>query len=278
MRPDYFKAILPVASSLTQDSLIALLADEGFDGFEQTPEALIAYTHEETALTSLEAICRQYDLTCHTETLPAQNWNEVWESNFQPVVIPGFCAVLAPFHPAAAAVDYTIRIMPKMSFGTGHHATTSMMLESLRHLDLNGKTVLDFGAGTGVLAILAKMKGAAEVTAIDNDDWAFENCRENVSANQTEVTVLQGSLEAVAGRTYDLILANINRHILLQYMDAMHGCLNPGGQLLLSGILAEDEPVIRESARAAGFIAEGLMEKKNWLCLSFLAAPEQELE
>lgn len=265
----YFKASISTPDTATQESLIALLTEAGFDGFEQEGNLLTAYTGNKNHLAALEEICDVYTCPFHTEVLPVQNWNAIWESNFQPVIIPGFCAVLAPFHAAQPAIPYEIRIMPKMSFGTGHHATTSMMLESLQDLDLDGKDVLDFGAGTGVLAILAKMRGAAQVTALDNDDWAFENCQENVAANHTEITVLQGSLERVAGHPFDIILANINRHILLQYMQQMSEQLKPGGLLLLSGILAADETVITEAALTAGLIFENKKEKNNWLCLCF---------
>lgn len=265
----YFKAAIQTSDHLIQESLIAELADAGFDGFEQNSDTLIAYTESEAHLPALTEICRHFSCAFTSETLPAQNWNEVWESNFQPVVIPGFCAVLAPFHEAVPDVAYTIRIMPKMSFGTGHHATTSMMLTRLRDLDLNGRSVLDFGAGTGVLAILAKMLGAGVVLAIDNDDWAYENCLENVAGNHTDITVRQGSLGATDGQTFDLILANINRHILLQYMDQMGQQLNPGGQLFLSGILAEDEAIITAAAAKAGLRFTDRLEKNNWLSLGF---------
>lgn len=269
MHDHYVQATIPVSDKMLQETLIALLSEAGFDGFEQTNESLIAYTHDRQQLTGLQALCDRFAVSCHSETLPVKNWNEVWESNFQPVVIPGFCAVLAPFHEKVSGIPYEIRIMPKMSFGTGHHATTSMMLESLQDLDLKGKKVLDFGAGTGVLAILSKMLGAASVTAIDNDDWAYENCLENVAANHTEIRVLQGSLETVTGSRFDILLANINRHILLQYMQEMKACLLPGGLLLLSGILEADEAIIREAAAVAGFSFQTRKEKNNWLCLSF---------
>lgn len=269
MPQTYIQATINVPDKATQEHLIALLTDAGFDGFEQTADSLLAYTADDSNLALLKEICASFSCSCNTETLPVQNWNAVWESNFEPVVIPGFCAILAPFHEAVAGVPYEIRIMPKMSFGTGHHATTSLMLQQLQTMEVAGKKVLDFGAGTGILAIMAAKLGAAEITAIDNDEWAFENCLENAAANGAELLVQQGSLEVVGTQQFDIILANINRHILLKYMTALQQRLLPGGQLLLSGILTEDEPVITEAAQKAGFSFKSKKEKSNWLCICF---------
>jgi len=253
--------------------LIAQLSDAGYEGFEEKTGQLIAYipavSFDETALA---ALLQPYGTPFTKEEIRPENWNALWESNFEPVLAGSFCGIRAGFHPPfEPAPEHEIVITPKMSFGTGHHATTFSMIQLMQQLDLSGKKVFDFGTGTGILAILAARMGAAQVDAIDIDDWAVENGRENIAGNQVQqVRIWQAnSLQDIPG-PYDALLANINRNVLLQSMPGMRRLLAPGGQLLLSGILVVDEPAILESAAAQGLLTQHRVEKDNWLALSLL--------
>lgn len=258
------------SNAATQEILTALLADLGFEGFEQRADALLAAAP--VGQVDEEAVCviaAEWKLVSRVETIQPQNWNAQWEADYTPVVVPGWCTVRAHFHPSATDTLHEVVITPKMSFGTGHHATTWLMLDSMQGVNFAEKTVLDFGTGTGVLAILAAKLGAARVLAIDNDSWSVENAAENVEANRVEqnVDVQAGSLGVTKGATFDIILANINRHVLLAHMRDMHRLLAPAGVALISGLLEEDEPVITASARAAGFVLMSAHHHAGWINL-----------
>jgi ribosomal protein L11 methyltransferase len=202
--------------------------------------------------------------------VPEQNWNELWESNFEPVIIEGLCTIRADFHHITVTTPYEIIITPKMSFGTGHHATTHLMMEAINHFGVKGQKVLDFGTGTGVLAILAEKLGAASITAIDNDEWAVANALENVVANGCKhIEVMQGSLEQVAETNFNVILANINRHILMEYMDSLHDKLAPQGMILMSGLLEDDEKIIVDAAANVGLQNKSVTRRNGWISLMF---------
>lgn len=237
---------IPVTNSDTTDVLIAQLSETGFDGFEEGDGTLIAYcTEDKYDETALKVLLDEYSLGCSKEVIPPQNWNEVWESNFSPITVDDFVAVRASFHQPITGVEHEIVITPKMSFGTGHHATTWMMMQQMRSIDFTGKAVFDFGTGTGILAILAKRLGATSVTAIDIDEWSITNARENFDNNNIAgVTLLQADTPTVIKDKFDIILANINKHVLMEYIPALFGMLSNNGLLLLSGLLAEDEPDI----------------------------------
>jgi ribosomal protein L11 methyltransferase len=269
---NYCKASFYTSDISLRERLIAILDEAGFTAFEETDEALLAYIPEaERGSIDLDSILPE-PVRREEDIIEPQNWNAVWESSFEPVTVPGFCTVRAAFHPANPGSEHDIIITPKMSFGTGHHATTRLMMAAMQGMDFRDKRVLDFGTGTGILAILAGKLGASEVLAIDNDPWSVENAEENVAANGVGgVTVALGSLEAAAGRHYDYILANINRHILLQYMKDMRALLQPGGILQLSGILAADEEIISESAVNTGLTKRGLLSEAEWIALTFTA-------
>ena len=268
----YIKARFKNISAETSDMLIAMLSDAGYSGFEEEDGELLAYTDEESFKSQeLEAIALSMSAAFETETLEHQNWNAVWEANFQPVVVEGICTMRAHFHDIEVTTPYEIVITPKMSFGTGHHATTQQMMMVMNEMDLEGKSVLDFGTGTGVLAIFAEMRGAASMIAIDNDEWSVENAAENIQRNNcSRIKVMQGSLEDVPGGTFDVILANINRHILLQYMEALSERLNEGGSILMSGLLTEDKEMIVTAAAAAGLRLVRDGEMNNWIVLLFI--------
>ncbi|GAA4468877.1 50S ribosomal protein L11 methyltransferase [Nemorincola caseinilytica] len=250
-----------------RDVLIALLADTGYEGFEETDNVVHAYVPEEAYdAAQVAETLSMYQVQHAAETIEPRNWNEVWEAGIQPVVVDGFCTVRAHFHSPEVDTPYCVVITPKMSFGTGHHATTQLMMMAMRHIPFSGKTVLDFGTGTGVLAILAGMLGAAKTVAIDNDEWAVENARENAERNgSVGMEIAQASLEDIEAQEYDVVLANINRHILLHHMPAMYGMLVSKGILLMSGLLTEDEAVIADAAKEAGFVIEAVEQLNGWI-------------
>lgn len=270
---EYIQLSFPVTGIL-REILIAQLSEAGCEGFEETDELLIASIplvnfQEEM----IRAIASDNGVEFTKELVEQQNWNAIWEAGFEPVVVPGFCTVRADFHPPARNTPYEIIITPKMSFGTGHHATTRLMMAAMKELELDGKRVLDFGTGTGILAILASKLGAAEIIALDNDEWSVENAKENAQANAANnIQVLQGAFEAIVeSAPFDVILANINRHVLLDYMSQMHSTMNNGGVLLLSGILKEDEAIIVQVARDAGLNKVLTNSEGDWIALKFTA-------
>ncbi len=205
--------------------------------------------------------------------LPERNWNEQWEKNFEPVIVDGFCAIRAFFIHRPAGVQHDLVITPKMSFGTGHHATTRMMLEAMQHLDFNGSSILDFGTGTGILAILAEKLGAREVLAIDHDDWSIENARENIRVNDCAQVAVEKMETIPDNILFFIILANINKNVLLAEMGAIRQHLAPGGVILLSGLLQNDLADIESRAAQHKLTISNRMTKDNWLCLKLERPP-----
>jgi ribosomal protein L11 methyltransferase len=263
-----FKNISPAQSEI----LVAGLNEYGFEGFEEGEEELKAFIKAELFDEDIvKNITGLLDLGYTQSLVEETNWNVVWESNFQPVVIDDFAGIRAHFHEPLVQVAHEIIITPKMSFGTGHHATTWMMIDQMRNIRFNGKSVLDFGTGTGILAILAEKLGAENIIALDHDDWSIENARENLLYNQTGHIILHKADSAGQGRMFDIILANINKNILLENMPALANQLSKKGILLMSGLLAEDEAEIMTSARECGLIQEKRVERHNWLCLRYSA-------
>ena len=199
-----------------------------------------------------------------------KDWNAAWEANYEPVLIDGKCYIRAPFHPARPEAEYEIVIEPKMSFGTAHHATTAQMVSYLLETDVHGKAVLDMGAGTGVLAILATMKGANPVTAIDNDEWAYRNGVENAQHNHCDqLKVLLGDASLLGDESYDIILANINRNIQLQDIPQYVKCMNDNALLFLSGFYEEDLPALRYCCAQNGLKYVDHKTKDKWVAAKF---------
>ncbi|WP_343701665.1 50S ribosomal protein L11 methyltransferase [Chitinophaga sp.] len=266
-------AVTISAPAELKDILIAQLADTGYEGFEETADTLVAYIPEEAFDEQVVlGITGSHGLDYTKERIEQANWNAVWESNFQPVLVDRFCGIRAAFHePLGAQVEHEIVITPKMSFGTGHHATTYSVIKLMEHIDFQGKKVFDFGTGTGILAILADRLGATETDAIDNDDWAVENALENAAGNHARaLRIWQADrLDEVKSGEYDVVLANINRNILLANMAHMKRILKNHGLLILSGILQEDETTIVQAAAAEGLHMERKAEREHWLALSF---------
>lgn len=263
----YYKLTIQFPESEERDILIAQLSELGAEGFEEQKDELIVFVPEKDYDKAAFAEAIQQPWT--DEAIAPKNWNAEWESNFDPVVVDDFCAVRAHFHREFPEVQHEILITPKMSFGTGHHATTRLMMERMREMDFGGKEVFDFGTGTGVLAILAEKLGAASVLATDNDSWSIENAQENCETNKSgKVKVSDIDIEAIQKEAgFDIVLANINRNILLQYMNTLYRLVKPGGILLMSGLLCEDESVIRDAATTAGFVQGPMHTRNNWICI-----------
>lgn len=260
-------------SSEAGEILIAHLSELPFDSFEETENGIRAFmphnafdkNETETFLEELKpALGFDYEIV----EIEDQNWNEQWESNYQPVLIDGKCYIRAPFHAPKPGVDYEIIIEPKMSFGTAHHETTAMMISYVLENEWHERSVLDMGCGTGVLAILASMKGAKKLVAIDNDEWAYTNTLENLERNNTQnILALMGGKEVIPASTFDVILANINRNILLDQMEHYSDSLKAGGKLFMSGFYEADVPVIEKEANRFHIKSKSKKMKNRWAAL-----------
>jgi len=256
------------ANEEQQEILISQLSDLGANGFEQTDDYLIAYFNDNTFKSyEVNELLKGDSFTVNT--IEEKNWNEVWESNFQPVIVNRFCAIRAEFHKPIKDVEYEIVITPKMSFGTGHHATTYMMIEQMHDIDFNNKTVFDFGTGTGILSILAEKLGASKIEAIDIDDWSIANAKENIEKNHcSKISVDLSSL--IPKGKFDVILANINRNVILNYLLQLKDSLKENCYLLLSGLLTSDETEIVEACTKNQLKFFKRTERDNWVCLVFI--------
>lgn len=252
--------------------LIAELGYAGFESFVETDEGVTAYIQKEewnaSILKDIQILdSKEFEITYSYEEIEQTNWNEEWEKNFNPIVVDEVCSVRAPFH-EKPETEYDIIIEPKMSFGTGHHETTHMMIQHLLKNDFKGKSVLDMGCGTGVLAILAEMRGASAVDAIDYDNWCYLNSLENVERNNCHnISVSEGDASLLTNQRYDIIIANINRNILLQDMAAYVNCLKTDGSLFLSGFYKNDIPAIQEECERLGMQYIENLERNNWVSL-----------
>ncbi|MDY0025636.1 MAG: 50S ribosomal protein L11 methyltransferase [Lentimicrobium sp.] len=265
---------LPGNGAPLGEILIARLAEIGFESFEEIPEGIAAYIPARDfsfELLDQHSVKQDFqDVQFTIVKIAGQNWNAVWESNFNPVTISGKCHIRAPFHPPAPAGMIDLVIEPKMSFGTAHHETTALIIEQLLHMELAGKSLLDMGSGTAILAILASKIGANPITAIDNDEWAFHNALENVERNKTDnISVYYGDASQLGDQPYEIILANINRNILMADMAAYVNCLIAGGILIMSGFYLSDLDAISRQAEKLGLIADGYAEKNNWVAACF---------
>lgn len=267
---DYIKISFDDLQPEQKEILIAQLADAGYEGFEETDKKLDAFISiDDFDTTLLNEISFKYQAPCTSTNIVETNWNEIWESNFQPVVVGDYVAVRASFHPAITNTKYEIVITPKMSFGTGHHATTYMMIELMKEIDFTGKSVLDFGTGTGILAILAEKSGAASVTAIDNDDWSIENAAENFKRNDcTKIDLLKSS-DPASIKEFDIILANINKNVILENVLVLVKQLKNSGILQLSGLLEADREEILRTTEKLHLKLEKELIRNKWIALQF---------
>ncbi|MFC5270542.1 50S ribosomal protein L11 methyltransferase [Adhaeribacter terreus] len=258
------------------DILTAELSEIGYDTFMDTDSGFNAYITEDIfSETDLQEVVAKYaamaEISYQTSKIEKQNWNEEWEKNFEPLIIGNEVSVRASFHPQPENVQYDIVINPKMTFGTGHHETTTLMIENQLTVDHKGKRVLDMGTGTGILAIMACKLGASEVVGVEVEDWSVENARENAELNNCpNILVHFGDVKVVENDApYDVVLANINRNVLLADLAAYTKLLKSGGPLVLSGFYIEDLPALKEEATRCGLVFETNREKNNWVSAIF---------
>jgi ribosomal protein L11 methyltransferase len=255
--------------------LIAELGLAGFESFVENENGVIAYIQKDDwnaevlkgifILTSDE-----FSIEYEHKEIEQTNWNAEWEKNFQPIQVDDLVSIRAPFH-KNPNLKYDIVIEPKMSFGTGHHETTHMMVQHLLQLELENKKVLDMGCGTGILAIFAEMRGANPTDAIDIDNWCYQNSLENVERNNCHhISVFEGDSSLLVNKKYDLIIANINRNILLMDIKIYTGCLNDNGILLLSGFYQDDIPMIDQEVSKYGLKLETVIERNNWVAMKYV--------
>lgn len=257
------------------DILMAELGHVGFESFLETDTGVLAYIQKEDwsddILRDVAILSNpDFNIDYHYMEIEQQNWNATWEQNFNPIQVGDACVVRAPFH-EKPVVKYDIVIEPKMSFGTGHHETTYMMLQHILEHDFQGKSVLDMGSGTGVLAILAAMKGAVQIDAIDIDNWCYLNAMENVERNAcSHIRVYEGDADLLGTRTYDVVLANINRNILLEDIPKYVNCLKKGGVLFVSGFYRDDLILISKKCSEMKLKFEKNIEKNNWVAAKYV--------
>lgn len=255
--------------------LIAELGEKAFETFTETETGISAYVKkdlwDENILDDIYILeSEEFKIEYTVEEIDQVNWNEEWEKNFEAIDVDGKCHVRAPFHPKTNA-EYDIVIEPKMSFGTGHHETTHMMIQHLLEMNVEGLKTLDMGCGTAILAILAEMKGAQPIDAIDIDNWCYLNSIENAERNNCKhISVYEGDAALLAGKKYDLIIANINRNILLNDMQSYVDCLNKGGIILFSGFYEEDIPFIDASCTEKGLTYVKKFQRNNWVSLKYV--------
>lgn len=259
-----------------KDMFTELLGNVGFDSFMDVDEGFTAYCAEnafnEDALDGILAMEQLADVqVVKREIIPDQDWNATWESSYEPVVIDGICRIRAPFHEADNSYKFDLCIEPKMSFGTAHHETTAQIIKLMLAEDFKGKDVLDMGSGTGVLAILAKKLGSAKTVAIDNDEWAYRNALDNVKLNdENEIIVELGDANSLNNRQFDIIIANINRNILLRDMHEYVKCLKKGGKIFFSGFYEADLQLIRNEAERLGLSYLNHIKENDWTAAVFI--------
>jgi len=256
---------------IERDWLVSILSDHDFDGFEETSAALKAYIPsdkaDETQIKKVLADNEFQHLSFSSQQLEDKNWNEEWEKNFEPVVVAEKVAIRAPFH-LPFNTEFEIIIEPKMSFGTGHHATTASMVELMLKENFEDKSALDFGSGTGVLAILAEKLKAAKITAIDNEEWAYNNCIENIARNHcVKINAIYGDDSFRFEEKFDIILANINRHVIVKNLSNWKKLLKENGWLMVSGILLSDEAEILQEAEAQNLKVKDKVKNNGWLAI-----------
>ena len=254
--------------------LLAFLAELPFDSFQEMEYGLDAYLPADLLDQSIEnqvvELQRQIQFSFEKEKVAARNWNAVWESNFDPIIVGDFCTIRADFHPPEHATQHEILINPKMAFGTGHHETTFMVIQTMKDLDFSNKKVLDYGCGTGILAILASKLGAREIIAVDIEFQSYENTIENAQQNGiSNVQAIHGTLKNIDDIDFDILLANINRNVILDTIGALYKKLLKNGKLIVSGILIKDEALLSEHAEDTGFAVKHIIQKNNWICCQF---------
>ncbi|NRB63511.1 MAG: 50S ribosomal protein L11 methyltransferase [Saprospiraceae bacterium] len=275
---DYVQIALVLPSGDKRDWLLAELSEMGFESFQEEDDQLIVFHPQADwdqgmLAISFRDLAEQQNLSWSVATIGAQNWNALWESNFSPIRVGDFCGIRADFHPPQTNIQYEIVINPEMAFGTGHHATTHMMIELMSGIVFTQKKVLDYGTGTGVLALLASFLGSVIIDAVDIEKAAFENTQKNAQRNQVDnIRVIHGTLESVVDAGYQIILANINRNVILDTLPALRNKIEANGILLVSGILQQDQEQVEQAAIQAGFILKGQLVRNGCVGMVFSCA------
>lgn len=271
----YLEVVFKYNPAVTDgEILLAILAEMGFDSFREDESVLIGYIEKDKldidAINNFGPVSRG-EVIFEQGELEDVNWNEEWEKNYEPVNIEDRCYLRADFHPVRNDFEYEVVITPKMSFGTGHHDTTYLMIKHMLDMDFSGKTVFDIGTGTGVLAIFAAMKGAYRVLAIDNSPWSVGNTRENAERNkiQLEIDVRESEIQNIEPLKFDILLANINRNVILEDLGRYKASMKPNSKLLLSGIMEHDEHIIRDRAQSFGLELILTDKRGQWIFLEY---------
>ncbi len=266
------------ANEIANELVMAQMGELGFESFDDYDNGFNAYiptnVFDQINLGDIVSPIEGVRLSFETEVIPDQNWNNEWEKNFfQPIVIADQCVIRSSFHDLQHQAKYEIIIDPRMSFGTGHHETTSLMVQYILETDVTSLKVLDMGCGTAILGMLCSKKGAAQVTGIDIDEWAYDNAQDNISLNKVpNMDVMMGGAELLKEQQYDLILANINRNILLDDMARYADVLKPGGQIFFSGFYTEDIDAIDNRARQCNLDLKSQKTDNNWTALAYIKA------
>lgn len=269
-----------ISFSLTPDNsdnreiLIAMLSELAFESFDETEENVLGYIPgEDFDFNEMNEITSTLPFAVETvsEAIPDQNWNEVWEKNyFKPLLIGNRCLVRAPFHTDCEPAEFELVIEPKMAFGTGNHETTTLVAEQILDMDLTGKEVLDMGCGTGILGMLASLKGASKVTAIDIDSWSYDSTVENAQLNTiSNLEAKHGDASLLGSETYEIIFANIHKNVIINDLPVYESVLRAGGKIYLSGFYTQDMPDVKAKAESLGLCEIGFHEKNNWVVFGF---------
>jgi len=267
---NYTEIEIQTKDAVLIDLLIAELSSIGFDGFEETEIGLKAFSSENSFdKDAFLSVVDKHILQFSQVEIPQQNWNELWESNFSPITVEDFVGIRASFHEKMKDVGHEIVITPKMSFGTGHHATTYMMMLLMRDIDFTNKSVFDFGTGTGILAILAEKLGATDIEAVDYDDWCIENSKENIERNEVKNVKVSKADTAITNRKFDILLANINKNIIMANIDLLTEDAFSSCQILLSGLLEEDEHDVLKASKQKGWLHKKTIKKDKWIAIQF---------
>jgi ribosomal protein L11 methyltransferase len=266
---NYFSIDIPTTTSEQVEILIAELSEMNYYAFEEKENLLSAFISQKNYDEPLlKDLLNKWGLSFNKTIIPWINWNEKWEKEFAPVTFENFAGIRASFHPSLKDVKYEIIITPKMSFGTGHHPTTLLMIQQMKETDFLNKNVLDFGTGTAVLAILAKKMGALSVMAIDNDEVCIQNALENININNCSITLLKKDNLIDIG-TFDIVLANITLNTIVENSTDLKQIMKPGAYVILSGCLVADEKQLNDRFTHLGFELKSILKKDGWLSIKF---------
>ncbi|MFW2476252.1 MAG: 50S ribosomal protein L11 methyltransferase [Sediminibacterium sp.] len=268
----HYQITIPIPENETRELLIAQLAELGYEGFEESEDELKAFIEEDSFIeSSLKEIIELYSLSYLKSIIKKENWNAVWEANFEPVLVDHFVGIRAGFHEPLKDVEHEIIITPKMSFGTGHHATTYAVMQLMQEIDFQGKSVFDYGTGTGILAILAEKLGANHILAVDYDEWCVENASENILINRCKYIDIQQNNTAETVEQFDIVIANINKNIILDNLVNLSKAAGKGAEIILSGLLAEDEKDILTACKSLGWQHLKTVLRGTWIAIRLRA-------